>query len=227
MPLHSAAHAGIKTHWRSLRGRRGVVAPLVLLLCAVGHASLEQFSWMFVSAPSSKSPTAGRRGLVQVAASASEVDSDKKVDDVLRSRLSEKGEAADEGAGDDEEDRSWGSPKPVTRQAKRALAKKTPKSRKIVKKSLDEVLKAADDDTDRPNWLPARRDVYSEVGITQQEVEQYFSRREETASNFFDKVSVPTYTIFGLSLAAVTYSAIDAFLHPSNDPVTASMVGTG
>ena len=71
------------------------------------------------------------------------------------------------------------------------------------------MLKSASEDDDKGSYLPAKRDVYkeagraechtvgrdtvpvslclSEVGITRQEVERYWKRRDESSKNFVDK----------------------------------------
>lgn len=101
------------------------------------------------------------------------------------------------------------------------------KTKAIVKRTLDEILKSASDDDDRPSAL-ARRDVYAEVGITSQEVEAYWDRRTEAVSNFFEKAS-----FWGLIFAAVVFflivgSVVESIVHPPDQgpPVIASMIGT-
>uniref|UniRef100_A0A7S4QD76 Uncharacterized protein n=1 Tax=Alexandrium monilatum TaxID=311494 RepID=A0A7S4QD76_9DINO len=178
-----------------------------------------------------------RRGAVRVAVAASppartaaeEQEITDKLDDVLREKLStkEQGElspwaqrAVDAASGAPKEEKKAAKKK----KAERGAAKK--KSRKIVKKSLDEVLKAASDDSDRPNYLPARRDVYKEVGITQAEVDAYWERRDESSQSFIDKFLFLAYPVALFAAVAIGFSVYDSTVNPQTE-YTASMTGTG
>mmetsp|Transcript_138668 Transcript_138668/g.345831 ORF Transcript_138668/g.345831 Transcript_138668/m.345831 type:complete len:247 (-) Transcript_138668:50-790(-) len=97
-------------------------------------------------------------------------------------------------------------------------------SGKIMKRSLDEVLAAANDDSDRPNYLPMKRDVYKEVGITQAEVEAYWDRRDEGSSNYVDKLAGPGYVFLLIAFFVIAWSVWDSIVNPQEN-VLASMTG--
>jgi len=153
-----------------------------------------------------------------------------KLDDVLRDKFGAKEEKpelspwaqravdAATGKGEDKDQEAKRDEK-----AKRKPAKS--KSRKIIK-SLDEVLKSANDESDRPSYLPARRDVYKEVGITQAEVEAYWQRRDESSQSFVDKFLFLAYPIALFVFIAICFSVYDSIVNPQTE-YTASMTGTG
>jgi len=94
-------------------------------------------------------------------------------------------------------------------------------------KTLDEVLRSTNDDSDRSSYLAPRRDIYKEVGISEAEVEAYWQRREETASNLFDKFAAPGYVAAFVVAIWVGNSVYDSIANPNTEPVLASLTGTG
>jgi len=152
-----------------------------------------------------------------------------KLDDVLREKLAAKGkkeaasELSDSARKAVEAATGGGKKKEKSKESKKANKPKA-KSRKIVK-SLDEVLKSAADESDRPNYLPARRDVYKEVGITQAEVEAYWERRDESSQSFVDKFLFLAYPIGALVFIAILVSVYDSVVNPQEE-ILASMTGT-
>ena len=145
-----------------------------------------------------------------------------KLDEVLKKRLK-----SEDGKAEKDDNLSESARKAVDKVAgvkRRQLKAPKKKSRSIVKKSLDEVLKSASDEDDKGNYLPAKRDVYKEVGITRQEVERYWKRRDESSKNFTDKFVAPYYFIFPILLLIVAYLIYDSFVNPQ-EFVTASMTG--
>ncbi|CAE7681424.1 unnamed protein product, partial [Symbiodinium pilosum] len=135
----------------------------------------------------------------------------------------------DEDADEDPEALSESAQKAVDKATGKKLKRrelKAPKkkSRSIVKKSLDEVLKSASDEDERPNFLPAKRDVYKEVGITRQEVERYWKRRDEASKNFVDKFVGPYFIIYPILIIIILYLIYDSIVNPQ-EFVTASPTG--
>uniref|UniRef100_A0A7S4QFH7 Uncharacterized protein n=1 Tax=Alexandrium monilatum TaxID=311494 RepID=A0A7S4QFH7_9DINO len=240
---------------RSARGcapshrRARPIGALALLAAGAAAASGLLGVEAFVALPPGRAAPP-RRGAARVAAAASppartaaeEQEIADRLDDVLRERLSKKdGQTRGEGETQGElspwaqraADAASGAPKVEKKAAKKKKAgggaakkKKQEKSKKIVKKSLDEVLKAASDDSDRPNYLPARRDVYKEVGITQAEVEAYWERRDESSQSFIDKFLFLAYPIAFFAAVAIGFSVYDSTVNPQTE-YTASMTGTG
>ncbi|CAE7748688.1 unnamed protein product [Symbiodinium sp. CCMP2592] len=149
-----------------------------------------------------------------------------KLDEVLKKRGLKKDASPEE---DDASSLSESAQKAVDKATGKKLKRrelKAPKkkSRSIVKKSLDEVLKSASDDDERPNFLPAKRDVYKEVGITRQEVERYWKRRDESSKNFVDKFVGPYFLIIPVLVLIILYLIYDSYANPQ-EFVTASMTG--
>lgn len=145
-------------------------------------------------------------------------DKDEAESEVLLSESAQKAVAAATGT-------SFKSKADVTRRKKKK-AKDPSKSREIVK-TLDEVLRSTNDDSDRSSYLAPRRDIYKEVGISEAEVEAYWQRREETASNLFDKFAAPGYVAAFVVAIWVGNSVYDSIANPNTEPVLASLTGTG
>ncbi|CAL1164394.1 unnamed protein product [Cladocopium goreaui] len=130
-----------------------------------------------------KSPSRPRVAAAAERTVAEDKEISDKLDEVLRKKL--KNEDGTEKSGLSESARK--AVDKVAGVKRRQLKAPKKKSRSIVKKSLDEVLKSASEDDDKGNYLPAKRDVYKEVGITRTEVERYWKRRDESSKNFVDK----------------------------------------
>mmetsp|Transcript_10810 Transcript_10810/g.23836 ORF Transcript_10810/g.23836 Transcript_10810/m.23836 type:complete len:200 (-) Transcript_10810:8-607(-) len=167
-----------------------------------------------------KSPSRPRVAAAAERTVAEDKEISDKLDEVLRKKL--KNEDGTEKSGLSESARK--AVDKVAGVKRRQLKAPKKKSRSIVKKSLDEVLKSASEDDDKGNYLPAKRDVYKEVGITRTEVERYWKRRDESSKNFVDKFVGPYYVIFPILLLIVAYLIYDSFVNPQ-EFVTASMTG--
>mmetsp|Transcript_22557 Transcript_22557/g.52225 ORF Transcript_22557/g.52225 Transcript_22557/m.52225 type:complete len:215 (+) Transcript_22557:44-688(+) len=174
---------------------------------------------------------------VAAAAESRTVAEDKEVSDKLDQVLRKRG-LKKEGAEEEEEEENADQPLSESAQKavdavdkvtgkklkRRELKAPKKKSRSIVKQSLDEVLKSASDEDERPNFLPAKRDVYKEVGITRQEVDRYWKRRDESSKNFVDKFVGPYFLIIPVLLVIILYLVYDSIVNPQEN-VTASMTG--
>jgi len=222
----------------------GATAAAGLLGVGTDRAGLPR---QFVAHPPGRAapPARRRSGAAGVAVSASppartaeeEQEIAEKLDDVLREKLAAKDSGTpsrDEGSKELSpwaqravEAASGGKTEARGKKArpKKAKGGEARKSRKIVK-SLDEVLKSASDESDRPSYLPARRDVYKEVGITQAEVDAYWERRDESSQSFVDKFLVLAYPIAFFAAIAIGFSVYDSTVNPQVE-YTASMTGTG
>eukprot|EP00931_Biecheleriopsis_adriatica_P101566 TRINITY_DN76681_c0_g1_i1.p1 TRINITY_DN76681_c0_g1~~TRINITY_DN76681_c0_g1_i1.p1 ORF type:complete len:240 (+),score=63.55 TRINITY_DN76681_c0_g1_i1:51-722(+) len=217
------------------RHRRRLLAACILAAGAVLLSAGLRSS--FVSAPGCGSwqhvtwRRAGHRlGATATAPSApDEQEISDKLDEVLRKKLRDS-----PGSSDDKENRvsdDESSTAPSRKKKKQVKSKsksdgKVPgkKSKQIMKrKSLDEILKTTDEDDDR-SYLPARRDVYKEVGITRAEVEAYWDRREESAENFWGGIAKYGYVIMILAFVATGFSFYDSNVNPQEN-YTASMTG--
>ncbi|CAK9065854.1 unnamed protein product [Durusdinium trenchii] len=144
-----------------------------------------------------------------------------KLDEVLRKKLK------DTDAKDEKSTLSESAQRAVDKVSgvkRRELKAPKKRSRSIVKKSLDEVLKSASEEDEKGSYLPAKRDVYKEVGITRQEVERYWKRQEESNKNFTDKFVGPFYVVFPILILIVLYLVYDSIVNPQ-EFVTASMTG--
>lgn len=96
----------------------------------------------------------------------------------------------------------------------------------MVKRSLDEVLKRSYEDKDRPSYLPAKQDVYKNVGITSTEVDAYWKRRDESSQGFVDRFLGPAYLVLIVVVGLQIWSIYDSNVNPQ-EYVTSSMVGRG
>mmetsp|Transcript_51298 Transcript_51298/g.111831 ORF Transcript_51298/g.111831 Transcript_51298/m.111831 type:complete len:240 (-) Transcript_51298:55-774(-) len=218
---------------RAARARRGAL-PLAL---GAGVLALQLSGVLlgaFVSGPGGLSPrlsSSREPGQALRLRPTGLAASDQDLEDVLARKLKNKGNAAAADDDDDDEEEST-----LSESAQRAMEKatgikrkkkkqKAPEdiSKKIVKKSLDEVLASASDESDRVGTL-ARRDVYKEVGITQAEVEAYWDRREEASDSFVDKLLAPSYLGFVVVACLLGWSVYDSFQAPQEN-VLNSMTG--
>eukprot|EP00442_Polarella_glacialis_P020566 CAMPEP_0115072292 /NCGR_PEP_ID=MMETSP0227-20121206/14147_1 /TAXON_ID=89957 /ORGANISM="Polarella glacialis, Strain CCMP 1383" /LENGTH=239 /DNA_ID=CAMNT_0002459019 /DNA_START=52 /DNA_END=771 /DNA_ORIENTATION=+ len=216
------------------------VVVVLALACPILRAT-------FVAGPRQTRPSSenARSSVRQGAARTSSEDqvSDAKMEDVLSKKFKRKYEEdEDDDLHDDHEDEGDSqlsesaqrasdsvTGEGVNREQRRAKAKNAKKgdgSRQIVKRSLDEILKSANDESERPSFLPMKRDVYKEVGITREEVEAYYARRDESSSSFVDKIAAPSYVILVLALIALVWNVYDSNVNPQEN-LTTSMVGTG
>ncbi|CAK0805443.1 unnamed protein product [Prorocentrum cordatum] len=105
-----------------------------------------------------------------------------------------------------------------------AQSRKKRRRDQLVKKSLDEVLKRSYEDDERPGNLPAKRDVYNDVGITATEVDAYWSRRDESSQGFIDKFLGPAYIVLIVVVGLQIWSIYDSNVNPQEYTVS-SMVG--
>eukprot|EP00930_Biecheleria_cincta_P050020 TRINITY_DN35208_c0_g1_i1.p1 TRINITY_DN35208_c0_g1~~TRINITY_DN35208_c0_g1_i1.p1 ORF type:complete len:232 (-),score=49.06 TRINITY_DN35208_c0_g1_i1:125-787(-) len=214
-------------------GRRRREWNLLLLLLAVLDVCVRRrhlpLSANFVCGPRPGWTSLSSTGHLQKRAATEQEVSDK-LDEVLKKKLkgaSARFEADSDAlkadSGNDEKAEMMASRK---QKESKALAKS--KKRGLTRKNLDEVLASAnDEEAERPSFLPARRDVYKEVGITRAEVENYYTRREEAAGQFWSKnVTAPGIVIGILLFLAATAVFIESAINPQEE-YTTSMVGTG
>ncbi|CAE7836442.1 unnamed protein product, partial [Symbiodinium necroappetens] len=184
---------------------------VLLLLCPALFAFV-QFR------PARLAPSPATR--VAAAAESRTVAEDKEISDKLDEVLKKRGLKKDVSPEEDDASSLSESAKKAVDKAtgkklkRRELKAPKKKSRSIVKKSLDEVLKSASDDDERPNFLPAKRDVYKEVGITRQEVERYWKRRDESSKNFVDKFVGPYFLIIPVLVLIILYLIYDSYANP-------------
>eukprot|EP00933_Yihiella_yeosuensis_P045732 TRINITY_DN41149_c0_g1_i1.p1 TRINITY_DN41149_c0_g1~~TRINITY_DN41149_c0_g1_i1.p1 ORF type:complete len:235 (-),score=24.77 TRINITY_DN41149_c0_g1_i1:549-1253(-) len=227
--------------------RRNTLQSVLIVSAAVLLAlRVEDFLYAFVShpsqhiRPSSSWRSSSHKGSTGIAASRTasgdSVVSDDQLESVIKRKMQGNSDAADDEDVPDEAEsglsesakKALETVRQGTRGQKRQAVKKIKKSgqsKQIVKRSLDEILKSANDDDERPSYLPAKRDIYKEVGITHTEVESYWKNAGQSSRAVTSKGLTFLYVFGFFALCGLAFNVYDSIVNPQ-EFVVASPTGT-